>query len=144
MSTNGMRTSLQLRPKAQRSALVSHEEKRTYSVRFNEDLMICFQVVVRAVDQICKDLTARNATKPIGFRVALQQCSRCCNATQIVHDCIHLPVVFPRPNVFQGSFDIKSCFENSPAIFRFGADAKAKNRYVAAITLESEVVDCVY
>lgn len=82
MSTNGMRTSLQLRPKAQRSALVSHEEKRTYSVRFDEDLMICFEVVVRAVDQICKDLTARNATKPIGFKVALQQCSRCCNATQ--------------------------------------------------------------
>lgn len=71
MSMNDMRTSLQQWPGAQRSALAIPRCEINYLVKSNEGRVSSFEVVVGAVDQICEDLTARHATKPVGFDIAL-------------------------------------------------------------------------
>ena len=116
----------------------------TYLVEFEEGLVTGFELVIIAVNQVCKDLATRHSAKPGGIDIALQQRSRCSDTAQAMNDRIYLSVVLLRFNVFQSSFDIKPSIEHSPSVSCFTADTKTENGYVAAVSLRGEVVDCVH
>ena len=106
--------------------------------------MTGLEVVISAVNQVCKDLTARHATKPGGINITLQKRSRGSNTAQAMNNRVYLSVVLLRFNVFQSSFDIKPSIKNSPPVSCFATDTETENGYVAAVPLRGEVVNRVY